>query len=61
VGDRADRRGLARPVGSEQPEDLAAADLEVDPRHRLRTVGAVALVQPLHDDERGVHGHAYPG
>ena len=30
-----DRRRLARAVGAEQPEDLAAGDLEVDAAHRL--------------------------
>jgi hypothetical protein len=30
-----DRRGLARTVGPEQPEQLAALDGEVDPPHRL--------------------------
>ena len=48
-----DRRGLACPVRAEEPEDLAARDLEVDATDRL--VGAVRLVKISHEDRRGVH------
>src|SRR4051794_11125332 len=52
-----DRRRLARPVGAEQPEDLAAAHREVDAAHGL--VLAVGLVQARDDDGvgGGHHGH----
>src|SRR5437588_642256 len=50
-----DRGRLARPVGAEQPEDLPAADADVDPAHRL--VLAVALAQGAHLDRRGSLAH----
>ncbi len=42
-----DRRGLARPVGPEQPEHLAAAHLDVDAAHRLELAVALAQVPDL--------------
>src|SRR6185437_7438946 len=45
-----DGRGLARAVGPEEGEDLAALDLEVDPRDGVDL--AVALAQPLDGDDR---------
>jgi hypothetical protein len=34
-----DRRGLAGAVGPDEPEDLTACDLEVDPLHRFHPTG----------------------
>src|SRR5690606_24038298 len=46
AADHADQRGLAGAVGAEQREDLAAADLEVDPAQGMeaRLVGLVELL-----------------
>jgi hypothetical protein len=44
-GEDAHRRGLARPVGAEQPQHAALGDREVDPAQRLDL--AVRLVQAL--------------
>jgi hypothetical protein len=46
-----DRRRLAGAVRAEEPEDLAGAHLEVDPRNRLDTV--VRLHEAL-DADRGL-------
>ena len=45
-------RALARPVGPEQADELAPADLQIDPVER--DVGAVALAEPL-DAQRCAH------
>ena len=51
-----DRRRLARAVGPEQPEDLAAAHLEVDAAHGLvLAVGLVEVAAPR-SRSRGHHG-----
>jgi hypothetical protein len=45
-----DRRRLARTVRPQQPEDLAALDVEVDPAHGLDA--PVGLLQVSHLDGR---------
>ena len=45
-----DRRGLARTVRPEQPEDLARGDVEIDPVDGDQV--AVALDQPANPDDR---------
>ena len=47
------RRRLARAVGAEQAEDLAAGDFEVDAADRLD--GPVGRVKISYEDRRGVH------
>ena len=47
-----DGGGLARAVGSEQAEDLAASDLEADAAHRLHL--AVGLAQTAYRDGRSL-------
>ena len=49
-----DRGRLARAVRSDEGEDLAGADLEIDPPHRLEAV--VGLAQALDADHRLAHG-----
>src|SRR5262249_10345739 len=49
------RRGLAGSVRAEQPEDLAAMDVDVDPAHGLEL--AVALYEVAHLDGRGRIAH----
>jgi len=46
-----DRRRLARAVGTEEAEDLAGRDREVDPLHRIDTTG-IGLAQPDDFDRR---------
>ena len=54
-GQDADGGGLARPVGAEEPEHLAAPDREVDP---VQCPGlAVGLDQTVRLDRRAVPGH----
>ena len=53
-GDHAHGGGLARPVGTEQPEGRPGFDLEVDAAHRLE--GPVGLAQLLGQDHRIAHG-----
>src|SRR5829696_611175 len=48
-----DRRGLARAIRAQEGEDLARADLEVDPPHRFEAV--VGLAQALDADDRRGH------
>ena len=48
------RGGLARAVGSEQPEHLALRDLQRDPLHRFER--AEALHQAVGHDRRFCHG-----
>ena len=50
-----DGRRLAGAVGAEQPEDLAAGDLEVDAAHRLEL--AVGLAQVADEDRGRVGSH----
>src|SRR5204862_6768081 len=52
-----DQGGLAGSIGSEQPEKLSLADLEVDPRARLLL--AEALVD-IADSDRGRHAGGRP-
>ena len=57
--------GLARAVGSDEAEDLAVLDLEVEVRQRDHAA-AVGLRQPLGPDRRPRHdratvAHVYPG
>ena len=47
---------LPAPLGPEQPEDLAARDLEVDAADGL--VLAVGLAQAADLDRRAVHGQS---
>src|SRR4028118_1242778 len=59
--DAVDERGLARPVGTPQPEERPAADLERDPVERLETV-LVRLFEVLYLQRRGaVAGSAVCG
>src|SRR3546814_9931312 len=53
AADDADQRGLARAVGAEQGEGLAAADVQVDRLGRLEARG-VGLAECLDRDE-GLH------
>jgi hypothetical protein len=53
-GEDAHRRGLARPVGAEQPQHAALGDREVDPAQRLDL--AVRLVQALGLDRQAGGG-----
>ena len=48
-----DRGGLARAVRAEQPEDLALADFEIDPLHRL--VRSVAFPETADRDDGVTH------
>jgi hypothetical protein len=51
----ADRRGLARPVGSQEAVHLAGGDLEVEAVERLRVAEGLAQIR---DRDRGRHvGH----
>ncbi len=54
TADRADQRRLSCAVLTEQREDLAAADGEIDPVERPKS-GRVGLLQPLDPDDGVIH------
>src|SRR4051812_47640848 len=54
AADDADQRGLARAVRTEQREDLAAVDVEIDALERLKA-GRIGL-REIGDGKDGIHG-----
>ena len=57
AGQHLHRRGFARPVGAEEANDLAFADVERDALHGFG--GAIGLGQGVDVDHRSHHGPRY--
>ena len=54
AGDDVEQRGLARAVGTDEAQDLAALDREIDPVERGDA--AELFGEPAHFEESRIHG-----